>query len=135
MDVDFLVQEFIKESSGMDIRAFVVGDQVVASMKRVAKSGEFRANLHQGGKAEKVELSQQEQEVSIRATRALGLTVAGVDILRSTRGPLILEVNSSPGLEGIETTTGILVAEKIIEHMEKSYQAQISIGHNKSQQG
>lgn len=114
----FLVQEFIKESNGSDIRAFVIGDEVVAGMMRVAQEGEFRANIHRGGKAVKVELTEDEKEIAIKAAKALGLKVAGVDLLRSSQGPLVIEVNSSPGLEGIETTTGLDIAGKIIEYIE-----------------
>lgn len=110
-----LLQEYIAEFSGKDIRAFVVGDKVVAAMMRVAQAGNFKANIHQGGKGEVVHLSEKEKEIAIRATKVLGLKFAGVDILRSVRGPLILEVNSSPGLEGIEGTTKISVADEIIQ--------------------
>lgn len=119
MNAHFLVQEFISESEGSDIRCFVIGDQVVAAMRRVAKSGEFRANIHRGGRAEAVEITEQERELALKAARAMGLTVAGVDILRSNRGPLILEVNSSPGLEGIEGATEKNIAGLMIEHVEK----------------
>lgn len=118
MDANILVQEFIKEANGSDIRCFVIGDEVVASMKRTAKEGEFRSNLHRGGVAELVEISKEEREAALGATRALGLNVAGVDLLRSSRGPLIMEVNSSPGLNGIETATGIDVAGMIIDYLE-----------------
>lgn len=118
MDANILVQEFIKEANGSDIRCFVIGDEVVASMKRTAKAGEFRSNLHRGGVAELVEISKEEKEAALGATRALGLNVAGVDLLRSSRGPLIMEVNSSPGLNGIETATGIDVAGMIIDYLE-----------------
>lgn len=120
LEADILVQEFIAESKGEDLRCFVVGDKVVASMKRVAAKGEFRSNLHRGGHAETVTLTQQERRIAIRAARAMGLHVAGVDLLRSKRGPLIMEVNSSPGLEGIETTTGVDVAAAIIEFIERN---------------
>lgn len=116
----FVMQEFIEESKGSDIRAIVVGDKVVASMKRFSKEGDFRSNLHQGGSAEVYTLSQKEKEVAIGAAKALNLAVCGVDILSSSRGPLVLEVNSTPGLEGIETTTGISVASEIIKHIENS---------------
>lgn len=119
MDANILVQEFIKEANGSDIRCFVIGDEVVASMKRTAKPGEFRSNLHRGGTAEIIEITKEEKEAAIGATKALGLSVAGVDLLRSTRGPLIMEVNSSPGLNGIETATGKDVAGMIIEYLEK----------------
>lgn len=120
MKAHFLVQEFIKESNGQDIRAFVVGDKVVASMMRTAKAGEFRSNLHRGGTAKMIEISQEEASMAINAAKALGLNVAGVDLLRSSRGPLVLEVNSSPGLQGIETSTGLDIATMIIEYIEKN---------------
>lgn len=119
-EANILVQEFIKEAGGSDIRCFVIGDKVVAAMKRQGASGEFRSNLHRGGTAEKIKLTPEERSTAIRAAKAMGLNIAGVDILRSHRGPLVLEVNSSPGLEGIEQTTGIDVAGKIIEFLEKN---------------
>lgn len=119
MDANILVQEFIKEARGSDIRCFVIGDEVVASMKRTAKAGEFRSNLHRGGSAEVISITKEERQAALDATKALGLNVAGVDLLRSERGPLIMEVNSSPGLNGIETSTGIDVAGMIIEYLEK----------------
>lgn len=118
MKAHFLVQEFIKESNGKDIRCFVIGDKVVASMMRTAKEGEFRSNLHRGGTAVLVEITEEEAGVAVNAAKALGLNVAGVDLLRSSRGPLVLEVNSSPGLQGIETSTGIDIAGMIIEYIE-----------------
>lgn len=114
----FLVQQFIPEAGGCDIRAFVIGDKVVASMMRVAKEGEFRANLHRGGTAVKVELTQAEKTMAVKAAKALGLAVAGVDLLRSSKGPLIIEVNSSPGLQGIERTTELDIATMVIQHIE-----------------
>ena len=114
LDADIMVQEFIKESGGKDIRAFVVGDEVVASMKRIAPEGEFRSNVHRGGTTEKVQLTSEEENMAVNASRILGLSIAGVDLMRSNRGPLILEVNSSPGLQGIETCSEVDVAEKII---------------------
>ena len=120
MKAHFLVQEFIKESNGQDIRAFVIGDRVVASMMRTAKDGEFRSNLHRGGTAKLVEISDEEAAMAVNAAKALGLNVAGVDLLRSSRGPLVLEVNSSPGLQGIETSTGLDIASMIIEYIEKN---------------
>ncbi len=120
MKAHFLVQEFIKESNGSDIRAFVIGDKVVASMMRQAKEGEFRSNLHRGGTAVNVEISEEEAKVAVNAAQALGLNVAGVDLLRSSRGPLVLEVNSSPGLQGIETSTGLDIASMIIEYIEQN---------------
>ncbi len=115
-----IVQEFIKEAKGADIRAFVVDGKVVGAMKRQAKEGEFRSNLHRGGKAEIIKLSREEKEIAIASAKALGLGVAGVDMLQSKRGPLVMEVNSSPGLEGIEKATGINIAGKIIEYLEKN---------------
>lgn len=119
MNANILVQEFIKEARGSDIRCFVVGDQVVASMMRTAKDGEFRSNLHRGGTAKVIDITPEERQAALDATKALGLNLAGVDMLRSTRGPLIMEVNSSPGLNGIETATGKDVAGMIIEYLEK----------------
>ena len=118
LDADIMVQEFIKESGGTDIRAFVVGDEVVASMKRIAPEGEFRSNVHRGGTMEKVQLTLEEENMAVNASRIFGLSVAGVDLMRSNRGPLILEVNSSPGLQGIESCSEIDVAEKIILHIQ-----------------
>jgi ribosomal protein S6--L-glutamate ligase len=115
-----IVQEFIKEAKGADIRAFVVDGHVVGAMKRQGKEGEFRSNLHRGGSAEIVELSDEEEIAAVKATKAMGLGVAGVDLLQSSRGPLILEVNSSPGLEGIEKATGRDIAKSIIRYIEKS---------------
>jgi len=120
LDANFLVQEFIKEAGGSDIRAFVVGGKVVASMKRQAPPGEFRSNIHRGGRAEKIKLTPEERSTALRATKAMGLNVAGVDLVRSNHGPVVLEVNSSPGLEGIEASTGIDVAGKIIAFLEKN---------------
>ncbi len=114
---NFLVQEFIKEARGADIRCFVVGGRVVAAMRRQGREGEFRSNLHRGGSATVVQLSAAETDTALRAARTMGLNVAGVDLLRSRRGPLVLEVNSSPGLEGIETTTGIDIAGEIIDYL------------------
>ncbi len=112
MRANILVQEFIEESRGMDIRCFVIGEKVVAAVKRQAKEGEFRANVHQGGKAIKVKLSPQERAIAIRAAKTMGLKVAGVDIIRSNHGPLVLEINSSPGLEGIEKQQGLILLQK-----------------------
>ncbi len=114
-----IVQEFIKEAKGADIRAFVVDGHVVGAMKRQGKEGEFRSNLHRGGSAETIELSDEEEIAAVKATKAMGLGVAGVDMLQSSRGPLILEVNSSPGLEGIEKATGKDIAKTIIRYIEK----------------
>jgi ribosomal protein S6--L-glutamate ligase len=113
----FLVQEFIAEAKGGDIRCFVVGDEVVAAMHRQAAAGEFRSNLHRGGEASKIRISASARETALRAARVLGLEIAGVDLLRSNKGPLVLEVNSSPGLEGIEGTTGVDVAARIVAHV------------------
>jgi ribosomal protein S6--L-glutamate ligase len=115
-----IVQEFIKEAKGADIRAFVVNGKVVGAMKRQGAEGEFRSNLHRGGKAELIKLSKEERQAALGAAKALGLDIAGVDMLQSARGPLILEVNSSPGLEGIEKATGINIAGKIVEYIEDS---------------
>jgi ribosomal protein S6--L-glutamate ligase len=116
---NFLVQEFIAEAEGADLRCFVVGDEVVAAMRRQAPKGDFRSNLHRGGSAEAAVASDDERAVAVRAAKVLGLGVAGVDLIRARRGPLVLEVNSSPGLEGIEAATGVNVAGKIIENLEK----------------
>ena len=112
---NFVVQEFIAEAQGADLRCFVVGDRVVASMRRQAPEGDFRSNLHRGGSAEREQASDIEQEVAVRAARGLGLEIAGVDLIRSQRGPLVLEVNSTPGLEGIEQACGEDVAGHILE--------------------
>jgi len=119
LDANILVQEFIKEAAGADVRAFVVGDKVIAAMKRQGPEGEFRSNLHRGGSSEKVKLTPEERSSAVRSAKLLGLRVAGVDMLRSHRGPLVMEVNSSPGLEGIEQTTGVDVAGAIVEYIEK----------------
>lgn len=115
-----IVQEFIKEAKGADIRAFVVDGHVIGAMKRQGKDGEFRSNLHRGGSAEVVELTDEEEIAAVKATKAMGLGVAGVDMLQSARGPLILEVNSSPGLEGIEKATGKDIAKSIIRYIERN---------------
>ena len=115
-----IVQEFIKEAKGADIRAFVVDGVVVGAMKRQGKEGEFRSNLHRGGSANIIELTDEEENAAIKAAKVLGLGVAGVDMLQSARGPLILEVNSSPGLEGIEAATGKDIAGKIIQYVERN---------------
>lgn len=115
-----IIQEFIKEAGGADIRAFIVDGQVVGAMKRQGKEGEFRSNLHRGGTATVIELSDEEENAAIKAARVMGLAVAGVDMLQSDRGPLILEVNSSPGLEGIEAATGKDIAKSIIRYIERS---------------
>lgn len=115
-----IVQEFIKEAGGADIRAFVVDGEVVGAMKRQGKEGEFRSNLHRGGSATILELTEEEKMTAIKAADAVGLGVAGVDLLQSSRGPLVLEVNSSPGLEGIERATGVDIAGRIIAFIEKN---------------
>jgi ribosomal protein S6--L-glutamate ligase len=115
-----IVQEFIKEAKAADLRVFVVDGVVVGAMKRQGKAGDFRSNLHRGGTAEIIQLSDDEENAALKAARVMGLGVAGVDMLQSARGPLILEVNSSPGLEGIETATGIDIAKKIILYVERS---------------
>jgi len=113
---NFLVQEFVAEAHGADLRCFVVGGKVVAAMRRQAPKGDFRSNLHRGGSAKAIVPSSIEQEVAVRAAGVIGLGVAGVDMIRSKRGPLVLEINSSPGLEGIEAATGVDIARAIIEH-------------------
>ncbi len=113
----FLVQEFIEEARGTDVRCFVVGDRVVAAMRRQAPQGDFRSNLHRGGIGKAVRVTAAEQAVAVRAAQVLGLGVAGVDLIRSRRGPLVLEVNSSPGLEGIEQATGVDIARCVIDHV------------------
>lgn len=120
LQVNILVQEFIKEAGGADIRCFVIGNKVVAAMMRQGPEGEFRSNLHRGGTASLVKLTPTERATALKAARVMGLNVAGVDILRSERGPLVMEVNSSPGLEGIEAATGKDVAGMIIEFTEKN---------------
>jgi ribosomal protein S6--L-glutamate ligase len=118
LDAYFLVQEYVAEAAGSDIRCFVVGNEVVASMMRKAKEGEFRSNLHRGGRATPVLITEEERRTAVRAAQVLGLNVAGVDIIRSKKGPLVLEVNSSPGLEGIEKSTSKDIAKLIIEFIE-----------------
>jgi ribosomal protein S6--L-glutamate ligase len=127
LKANIIVQEFIKEAEGADIRAFVVGDKVVASMMRKAPEGEFRSNLHRGGKATRVKVTPAERVTALKAARAMGLNVAGVDILRSNHGPVVMEVNSSPGLEGIEKSTEVDVAAAIVEFIERNAEA----GHRK----
>ena len=118
--VDILVQEFIKEAGGADVRMIVVGGKVVAAMKRQGGEGDFRSNLHRGGSSSKIKITPEERSTAIRAAKVMGLNVAGVDILRANHGPVVMEVNSSPGLEGIEETTGIDVADAIIDFVEKT---------------
>jgi len=115
-----ILQEFIAEAGGADIRVFVVDGKVIGSMKRQGKEGEFRSNLHRGGQANVIKLSRAEKSTAIKAAKSMGLAIAGVDMLQSKRGPMVLEVNSSPGLEGIETATGVDVAGKIIEYIEEA---------------
>jgi ribosomal protein S6--L-glutamate ligase len=118
LDANILVQEFIEEAGGSDVRCIVVGGRVVAAMLRHAAEGEFRSNLHRGGRAEATKLTTIERRTAVKAAKAMGLNVAGVDLLRSDRGPLVLEVNSSPGLEGIEEASGVDVADEIVEFLE-----------------
>jgi ribosomal protein S6--L-glutamate ligase len=120
LNANFLIQEFIKESRGEDIRCFVIGDKVVAAILRQAGEGEFRSNLHLGGTAHKIKITPEERVAAVKASKISGLKLSGVDIIRSNYGPLILEVNSSPGLEGIENCTGINIASKIIQFIYKS---------------
>ena len=120
LKANILVQEFIAEAGGADIRCFVVGEKVVAAMKRQGKEGEFRSNLHRGGTAELIKLTPEERSTAVRAAKIMGLNVAGVDILRSNHGPVVMEVNSSPGLEGIEKATGKDVSSLIIQFIEKN---------------
>ncbi len=117
---NILVQEYIKEAKGADIRCFVIGGKVVASMQRKAAPGEFRSNLHRGGNASLIKITPEERSTAVRAAKIMGLNVAGVDLLRSNHGPVVMEVNSSPGLEGIETATGKDIARQIIEYIEKN---------------
>ncbi len=118
LDANILVQEFVKEARGADVRAFVVGGKVVAAMRRQGPPGEFRSNLHRGGHAEEIKLSANERATAVRAAKTMGLNVAGVDLLQSDVGPMVLEVNSSPGLEGIEAASGVDIAAAIIEFIE-----------------
>lgn len=120
MDVNLLVQEFIEEAGGTDIRALVVGGEVVGAMRRQGAEGDFRSNLHQGGSATSYKLNRKEKSTALAAAKAMGLGVCGVDMIPSSRGPLVMEVNSSPGLEGIEKSTGIDIAGKIMDYIEKS---------------
>jgi len=120
MKANILVQEFIKEAGGADIRCFVVGEKVVAAMKRQGKEGEFRSNLHRGGSANLIRITPAERATAVRAAKTMGLNVCGVDLLRSNHGPVVMEVNSSPGLEGIETATGKDIASLIIDFIEKN---------------
>ncbi len=124
MKARVIVQEFIEEAKGADIRAFVIGNKVVGAMKRQGKEGEFRSNLHQGGSGTLIKLSKREREVALTAAKAMGLAIAGVDLLQSERGPLVLEVNSSPGLEGIEKTTNKDIASEVISYVERLVETQ-----------
>jgi len=119
LNAHILVQEYIQEAKGRDIRCLVVGDEVVAAIERQAKEGDFRSNLHRGGVARVAEITEREREIALKSAHTLGLDIAGVDILRADRGPLVMEVNASPGLEGIESTTGIDVAGKMIDWIER----------------
>jgi ribosomal protein S6--L-glutamate ligase len=119
-EIAILVQEYVKEASGQDIRVFVVGGKVIAAMQRTGAAGEFRSNLHRGGHAEAAKITPEERNAAIRAARSMGLNVCGVDLLRANQGPVVMEVNSSPGLEGIEQSTKVDVASKIIEFLEKN---------------
>jgi ribosomal protein S6--L-glutamate ligase len=120
VNVNILVQEFIKEAGGSDVRAFVVGGKVAAAMKRTSAKGDFRSNVHRGGTAEAVKLTRAERSTALRAARSMGLSVCGVDLLRAERGPVVIEVNSSPGLEGIEGATGVDIAGEIIKYIEEN---------------
>lgn len=120
LKANILVQEFIKEAGGADIRCFVVGDKVIAAMKRQGADGEFRSNLHRGGSAQLIKLTPAERKTAVDAAKAMGLNMCGVDILQSNNGPVVMEVNSSPGLEGIENATGKDVAKMVIEFIEKN---------------
>ena len=122
LDANILVQEFIKEAKAADIRVFIVGGEVVGAMKRQGAEGEFRSNLHRGGKATVIKLTKEEKTTALKAAKTLGLDIAGVDMLQSDRGPLVMEVNSSPGLEGIEGATKVDIAGKIIEFVERKTQ-------------
>jgi ribosomal protein S6--L-glutamate ligase len=132
LDANILVQEYIKEAGATDIRALVVGGRVVAAIKRTGAPGDFRANLHRGGTAAAVKLAPEERSLAIRATRTLELNIAGVDILRSNHGPVVIEVNATPGLEGVETATGIDVAGRMIEFIEKNPATQRRSGRRRA---
>ncbi|AIX74297.1 MAG: 30S ribosomal protein S6--L-glutamate ligase [Mixta calida] len=127
LNAHILVQEFIKEAKGRDIRCLVIGNEVVAAIEREAKEGDFRSNLHRGGRARCVEITPREREIAVKAAATLGLDVAGVDILRAQRGPLVMEVNASPGLEGIEKTTGLNIAAMMIDWIEQHAQPGFSL--------
>lgn len=127
LNAHILVQEYIKEAQGRDIRCLVIGDRVVAAIERQAKEGDFRSNLHRGGTARPVEITDREREIAVKAVSTLGLDVAGVDILRAARGPLVMEVNASPGLEGVEKITGNSIASLMIEWIEQQAQPGFSL--------
>lgn len=127
LNAHILVQEYIKEAQGRDIRCLVIGDRVVAAIERQAKEGDFRSNLHRGGTARPVEITDREREIAVKAASTLGLDVAGVDILRAARGPLVMEVNASPGLEGVEKITGNNIASLMIEWIEQQAQPGFSL--------
>jgi ribosomal protein S6--L-glutamate ligase len=131
MDVNLLVQEYIEEAGGADIRAFVVNNEVVGAMKRQGAEGDFRSNLHQGGSAVAYKLNRKEKATAIAAARAMGLGVCGVDMIPSKRGPLVMEVNSSPGLEGIEKSTNINIAKRVMDFIEKSVKPSCPINPQK----
>ena len=135
LDADILVQEFVAEAKGADIRCLVIGSKVTAAMKRQAKEGEFRSNLHQGGEAAPVRITAAERDLAVRAVRALGLQVAGVDILRAADGPKVIEVNSSPGLQGVERASGKDVAGRIIEHLEQKLRPRAALNATQAQRG
>ena len=120
MDTSILIQKYIEESNGEDIRIFVVGNKIVASMKRLSSVGEFRSNVHRGGETEEIKPSKKEQYIALNAVKHLGLGVAGVDLIRSKKGPLLIEVNASPGLQGIEATTNVNIAKEIIMYVERN---------------
>ena len=120
MDTNILMQKYVEESNGEDIRIFVVGNKIVACMKRTSEVGEFRSNVHRGGSTEKVKISREEEFIALNATKHIGLGVAGVDLIRSEKGPLLIEVNASPGLQGIEGATGVNIAKEIILFVERN---------------
>ncbi|MGM3174204.1 30S ribosomal protein S6--L-glutamate ligase [Dickeya lacustris] len=131
LNAHILVQEYISEAHGKDLRCLVIGERVVAAIERQAKPGDFRSNLHRGGSANRVRITPQERAIAVKAAKTLGLSVAGVDILRSARGPLVMEVNASPGLEGIETTTGLDIAGMMIEYIEQHPRVSAHTGTNR----
>lgn len=134
LKANILLQEFIAEAGGADIRAFIVNGKVIAAMKRQGAEGEFRSNIHQGGSASPIDLTKKEQSTAIKAAKALGLPVCGVDLIQAKRGALVMEVNSSPGLEGIETTTGVDVASTIYEYLEAKYEKKLARKKSKKAQ-